>query len=124
MPFLQDYWALFCKKQTLRFHLHQTVLSKIVLRLGSRIQGKDKKSPGHILIDQMMIFGIFKLWDDLSMMNDGTHNELWEESNEQEIIQYIIVLCLTPERIHQKGNELECKERDSNGQYNVQQLNA
>ena len=27
-----------CKKQTLRFHLHQTVFSKKVLRLGLRIQ--------------------------------------------------------------------------------------
>lgn len=29
---------MFCKKLTLRFHLQQTVLSQIVLRLGSRIQ--------------------------------------------------------------------------------------
>ena len=52
-------------------------------------------------------------------MNDRSHDQLWEKGDKQQIIQDIIALGLTPERVHEKGDELESKERNTDGQYDV-----
>ena len=49
------------------------------------------------------------------MVNDGTNDQLWEKSNEQKIVDDIILLCLSAIGIHQKSDQLESKKGDTNG---------
>ena len=72
--------------------------------------GENKKSHRHIIEDQFVVFLVLKLWNHLCVMNDRSHDQLWEKGDKQQIIQDIIALGLSPEGIHEKGDELEGKE--------------
>lgn len=83
--------------------------------------GKDKKSHRYIVKDQFVVFLVLKLRNHLGVMNDRPHDQLWEKGDEQQIIQDVIALGLTPEGVHEKGDELESKEGNTDGQYDVLQ---
>lgn len=83
--------------------------------------GENKKSHRYIVKDQFVVFLVLKLRNHLCVMNDRSHDQLWEKGDEQQIIQNIITLGLSPEGIHKKGDELESKEGNTDGQYDVLQ---
>ena len=71
---------------------------------------KEKQALGDIIIIQLQVFLIFKLRHHLSMVDNGTHNQLREKGDKQQIINKVILLCLSPVGVYQEGNQLKGKE--------------
>ena len=70
----------------------------------------------NVVIIELQIFFIFKLGHDLTVVNDGTYNQLREECDEQQIVNDIILFCFSPVGVHQKCDQLERKERNTDRQ--------
>ena len=85
----------------------QRVRQKDLLRTANR---KKEQTCRHMFRIQLQILLILKLWNDLRMMNNRPDDQLWEEGDEQQIVNHVIFLRLPAIRIHQKRDQLKCEE--------------
>ena len=85
---------------------------------------KDEDTKRYIVKIQTMVFLIFKLRNDFCVVDDRSDNQLWEKGNKQQIIDDIIVLCLSTERVDQKGDQLEREERNTDRKNDMLQRNV
>ena len=53
------------------------------------------------------------------MMNNRPDDQLWEEGDEQQIVNHVIFLRLSAIRIHQKRDQLKCEEGNTDRQDDV-----
>ena len=85
-------------------------IEKVLRVRGHRIRKKDlfgasdgeqKQPERNVVIVELQVFRVFKLRDDLRMMNDRSHDQLWEERDKEQVIDKVILLGLTPVAVHQ-----------------------
>ena len=94
----------------------QRVRQKDFLRTADR---KKEQTCRHMFRIQLQILLILKLRNDLRMMNNRPDDQLWEEGDEQQIVNHVIFLRLSAIRIHQKRDQLKCEEGNTDRQDDV-----